>query len=197
MAEDQIAEYCKAEMEKDGVGPENFFFDGRGSLATRLAALWSPKVNAVEFGGRPTTRPVSNDIFVNEPDGQRRLKRADEHYSKFVSELWLSARYAIESDQIRGLTLDIILDGAPREWKKVAGDRIEVEPKKDMKKRTFKSPDFFDMFVTGIEGARRRGFQIQRIGDASGGDRQKLLDELDKMQQQYDDIIGEHLLVHA
>lgn len=196
MAEDQIADFCKAQMEAVGVEPENFFFDGRGSLATRLAVLWSPKVNAVEFGGRPTIRPVSNDIFVNEHNGTRRLKRADEHYSKFVTELWWSARYAIESDQIRGLTIDIILDGAPREWKKVAGDKIEAEPKKDMKKRTFKSPDLFDMFVCGIEGARRRGFQIKRLGD-SGGDRQKTLDQLDKMEREYSEFISDALLAHA
>lgn len=195
IAEDQIATFCKEQMEQLGVKPENFFFDGRGSLATSLARIWSSQVNAVEFGGKPTTRPVSNDIYTVDKEGYRRLKRADEHYSKFVSELWWSTRYAIESDQIRGLTMDVILDGAPREWKKVAGDKIEIEPKKDMKKRTFKSPDLFDMFTIGVEGARRKGFQIKRLGevDKSPGKEQEYLEA---ERRKYEAILFDQLLTH-
>ena len=196
IAEDQIAAFCREEMERVGVKPENFFFDGRGSLATSLARLWKPEVNAVEFGGKPTMRPVSNDIHTVDKDGFRRLKRADEHYSKFVSELWWSARYAIESDQIRGLTLDIILDGAPREWKKVAGDKIEIEAKHDMKKRTFKSPDLFDMFVIGVEGARRKGFQIKRMGEVDKNPA-KEQEYLENEQHKYEEILYGQLLTHA
>src|SRR6185436_13387989 len=104
-AEDQIAAYCRKFMEESGVPPENFFFDGRGSLA--IARLWSPLCNAVEFGGRPTDRPVGSDIFTYDLNGGgRRLRLASEHYSKFVSELWWSFRYAVESDQVRGLSME-------------------------------------------------------------------------------------------
>jgi hypothetical protein len=37
---------------------------------------------------------------------------------------------------------------------------MEAEPKDVMKKRTGCSPDLADMFATGLEGARRRGFVI-------------------------------------
>ena len=64
---------------------------------------------------------------------------------------------------IRGLTNDIVLDAQPREWYKVAGDKIEIEVKRDMKKRTGVSPDLADYACSGVEGARRRGFIIERI----------------------------------
>lgn len=164
LPEDQIAFYTKEKMEIAGVKPENFFFDGRGSLAMAFARIWSPQVNAIEFGGVPTDRPAGPDLFtVDKKDGKRRLKTAREHYSKFVSELWWSWRYITESDQLRGLTLDACLDAQPREWYKVAHDKIEIESKVDMKKRTGVSPDLADMVVTGIEGARRRGFVIDNL----------------------------------
>jgi hypothetical protein len=118
------------------------------SLAAALARIWSPEVNAVEFGGTATKRPVSEDMFIVDKDGVRRLKLAEEHYSKFVSELWYSFRYAIEADQMRGLDAETIADGAPREFMKVKGDRIEVESKRDMKKRTGKSPDLMDAWLS-------------------------------------------------
>lgn len=163
-AEDQIAAFTRKMMEGAGVPPENFFFDGRGSLAMAFARLWSPLCNAVEFGGRPTDRPVGADIYTFDMgQTQRRPKLASEHYSKFVSELWWSWRYAIESDQIRGLTMDVVLDACPREWQKVKGDKIEIETKKEMKKRTGCSPDLADCVCVGIEGARRRGFSIAKL----------------------------------
>lgn len=192
--EDQIATYCKAQMETIGVPPENFFFDGRGALGMSFARIWSPMVNSVEFGGKPTERPVSNDIFTMDDAGYRRLKKCIEHYSKFVSELWFSARYAIESDQVRGLSLDIVQDGTPREFKKVAGDRIEIEAKHDMKKRTNKSPDLFDMFVIGVEGARRRGFQIARIGGPVTTVKKSTFEQEAK---EYEETINQHLLQHV
>lgn len=168
--EQQGAEFCKEKMESVGVLPENFFFDGRGSLAMAFASTWSSKVNAIEFGGRASDRAAGPDIFTLDPKTKsRRLKLASEHFSKFVSELWWAWRYTVESDQIRGLTMEMVLDAQPREWQKVAGDKIEIESKRDMKKRTGLSPDIADMIVTGIEGARRRGFVIEKLGKPVDG----------------------------
>lgn len=164
LPEDQIAAYAREKMESVGVRPENFFFDGRGSLAMSYARIWSPNVNAIEFGGVPSDRPAGPDLYtVDKISGQRRLKTAREAFSKYVTELWWSTRYVIESDQMRGLTLEVVLDAQPREWYKVAHDKIEIETKADLKKRTGISPDLFDMVVTGVEGARRRGFVISNL----------------------------------
>lgn len=162
--EDQIATFAKQHMESVGVPPENFFFDGRGSVGVSMSRIWSPKVNSVEFGGRPTERIVGPDIFtIDEKTKQRRPKTAREAFSNYVSELWWCSRYCIESDQIRGLQMDIILDAQPREWCKVKGDKIQIETKKELRKRTGCSPDLADTFVMLVEGARQRGFHISKL----------------------------------
>jgi len=162
--EDQIAKFTRDYMEGIGVKPENFFFDGRGSLAVSFARHWSPLVEAVEFGGRATERPVSNDTYVWDGEvRQRRLQRCDELYSRFVTELWFASHYVIISDQMRGLPHEIADELCRRDWHYVSENRIEVETKWEMKERTGQSPDLADMLVTALEGARRRGFQIARM----------------------------------
>lgn len=164
LPENQIAEFLKQYMESVGVLPQNFFFDGRGSLAVAIARTWSPQVEAVEFGGISTERPVSNDTYIWSGDErQRRLQKCNELYSKFVTELWFCIHYTIISDQVRQLPREICDELCRREWNYTKGNRIEVETKADMKLRTGESPDLADFLVTAFEGARRRGFQIQRL----------------------------------
>jgi hypothetical protein len=197
--EDQIAIACRDKMVAVGVAPENFFFDGRGSLAMAFAQHWSPMVNAVEFGGRPTERPAGPDIYMLEKlttgGVSRRIKTAVEHYSNFVTELWWSVRYCVEADQVRGMQVAAVLDGQPREWKKVAGDKMKAEPKDEMKVRTGVSPDVFDMYVVGVEGARRRGFQISNL---AGTDQTETdLSWLDKLKEKQKHLRRDHELTHT
>ena len=51
-----------------------------------------------------------------------------------------------------------------RIYRVVKGNRLEIEPKDEMKERVNKSPDLFDWLSIAVEGARQRGFKIQRIG---------------------------------
>ncbi len=181
--EDQIAERVKADCLAAGISPENMFHDatGRGSLGTALARVWSAHTNPVEFGGSPSDRPVSLDMFVHDPERHaRRLKRCDEHYSKFVTELWFTVRYAIEGGHVRNLPEDVMEEGCMREWTRVRGDRIEIETKEDMKERVGRSPDLFDWLAIAVEGARRRGFNIARLASAEADSAN--LDWLEKYQ---------------
>lgn len=169
--EDQIAQWAMEYCEGNEIPPENFFFDatGRGSLGTSLARIWSAQTQPVEFGGIPTNRPVSLDLFIRDPrTGERRLKLCHEHYSKFVTELWWSVRYVVESDQMRQLPEDVAREGYLREWKLTRSDKIEIESKKEMKTRMNRSPDFFDWLATAVEGARRRGFKISKLANDNG-----------------------------
>lgn len=162
--DDQIAVFVRQECEVLNIPPENVFFDGRTMLMAAFARLWSGAVNPVDFGAQPTNRPVSLDMKIqDEQTGQLRLKRCDEHYSKWVSEGLFSLRYAIESGQICGMTEDILNDAVPREWKTVRGNKVEIESKTEMKKRTGKSPDRTDQIVTALEGSRRLGFSISKL----------------------------------
>jgi hypothetical protein len=188
--EDAISHFEKSFCESRGVKPENFFHDstGRGSLGTSLARIWSPLCNPVEFGGRPTNRPVTLDTFtMDKTTGERRLKTCDEHYSKFVTELWYSLRLAIESDQIRGLDEAVIEELCMRQWDRVANDKIEAETKLEMKKRIRKSPDLADHAAIILEGARRLGFQIQRLGTQAATD--SAPDWLDKLGAEYSEAV--------
>jgi hypothetical protein len=169
--EDQIAEWIKLFCETNNIPAANVFYDstGRGSLGPSLAKIYSVSINPVEFGGLPSLRPVTNETYVlDHATGQRRLKTCREHYSKFVTELWWSARLAVMAEQIRGLSEIVVDDGCQREWREVAGNKIEVESKRDMKERTGESPDYFDWFVTLVEGARRRGFTIKNMVNREG-----------------------------
>lgn len=164
LPEDQIADFNKEYNETFNIPPENFFFDGRSTLAMAFSRKWSPRVNAVDFGGKPTDRVVSLDTFVWDGDVQsRRLQRCDELYSKFVTELWFSVHYIILSGQMRRLPKEVAEEGYKREWRYVKGNRIELETKAEMKERTGQSPDLFDCLVTCVEGARRLGFQIRSM----------------------------------
>lgn len=167
LPEDQIAEYARADCESLGIPSAHLSHDatGRGSLGSAFARLWRHDTNPIEFGGSATPRPVLADLFIyDEKLKAKRLKRCDEHYSKFVSELWFSVRYVIEGRQSRNLPSEAVDELCAREWKRVRGDRIEVESKEDMKPRFGRSPDIGDWVAICVEGARRLGFQITRMG---------------------------------
>lgn len=166
--EEQIAEFVKKDCEINGIQPANMGHDstGRGSLGTFMARVWSAMTNPVEAGGKPTKRPVSLDHYVIDPKTKnRRLKLCDEHYVKLVTEFWFSVRYAVESEQLRGLNEETMEEFSMREWDRVAGDRIELEPKTDMKERTGRSPDLADWAAGIVEMARRIGFQISKLAN--------------------------------
>lgn len=176
--EDQIAMFCKEQCERRGIPAENFFYDSsmRGSLVTAFTRKWSTATNAIDFGGKPTQRPVSTGIDV----------ACCDYYSKFVTELWFSVRLIVEADQFRGMTDEVILEGSSREWKMVGENKIEVESKKEMKLKTGRSPDLFDALVAGVEGARRLGFSIASMAirhDVPGSDNWKR--ELQEQAKQF------------
>lgn len=197
MPEDQIVKYVKAKCQLEGIDPGFVYHDatGRGSLGTSFARLWSAEVNAVEFGGLPSTRTVCQDLFIlDESTKRKRLKLCSEHYSKFVSELWYSVRYTIESGQMRGLTDELMEEGCMREWKIVRGNRIEIESKAETKERMGRSPDLFDALCTAVEGARRRGFQISRM--ASTQSKQPALEFMERLQERISTLHKLHELTY-
>jgi hypothetical protein len=164
----QISNWVKKYIDREGIPVSNVFYDstGRGSLGPPLAQIVGVMINAVEFGGVPSNRPVTLDhMILDKKTNKKRLKLCIEHYRKFVTELWWTMRLAIESGQAKGLNQATVDEGSKREWRETDGNKIEVEAKDEMKKRTGYSPDLFDWAVTVLEGARRRGFQIRRMAN--------------------------------
>lgn len=182
--EDQIAEFMKMRMDQLNISPQNGFYDsfGRGTLGFAFAKIFGATCPVpVDSGARPTTRPVRFDLYIEDRNASngKRLKRCDEHYSKFVTEMWFSTREAIESQQIRNLPRIVANEGQLRMFRVVAGNKVEVEPKDEMKERIKISPDLYDWFAIGVEGARQRGFRIQRIGQEV--EQKRKPDGLDKL----------------
>lgn len=201
--EDQIAEILDEELKTYGIPPEHAFYDacGKGTIGAAFARKFGFHVPvAVDSGAKPSKRPVRADLYVEE-NGERRLKRCDEHYSKFVSEMWYSWRYVIEAGQFRGLLEDVMAEGCARIYYMVSGNRIEVEPKsdpkkkEDLKRRLGKSPDLGDCCAIAVEGARQLGFTIGRLGE-NVVENQKDEDWFQKEADQWQETIKSKLLVH-
>jgi len=204
IAEDQIATYLRHYATENNIKPENFFHDstGRGSLGTSLARIWSNLCNPVEFGGRPTNRPVSLDLFIDDPETKmRRHKRCDEHYDRFVTELAFSVRYVIEGRQMRNLPSDVMDELCHRKWDKIRNDKISIEPKTGtstkpgFKERMGFSPDLADWISIIVEGARRRGFEIKKLASAPAKDSDD--DWFKAEAKRYRTALNSNLLKHA
>lgn len=167
--EDQLAALIKEECEKLEIPPSQFFFDGTGrsSFTAACMRLWSTSIQPIEFGGRATERVN----FAGRKRQDEKMKDKGEllpcHdvFEKFVSELWFALRFAVEADQVRGLTEDIVKEASLRLYRIVKGNKMEVEPKKEMKVRLGRSPDSTDALVTGLEGARRLGFPLGKLAN--------------------------------
>jgi hypothetical protein len=156
-AEDQIVQFVMKRCLDGGIVPENFFYDSgmRTGLVSAFGRLWSVYTNPIDCGGNASDRKVSEQIEMICKD----------YYSKFITELWYSVRHAVEAAQWRGLTEDVIMEFSQREWTVVGKNKIEVEPKANMKLKTGRSPDLADAVAVGLEGAKRRGFVINRLSD--------------------------------
>jgi hypothetical protein len=188
--EKQIAKYAKEDCRTLGIPFGNVFFDAGmfATLAVEMARELSSEVNAVNFGGTATERPVSIDMFVlDQATHQRRLKTWYEHVSKFVTELWMVVRLAAQCRQVRQFPRAAAEEFGRRQWIYVSQNRYELETKDDYKLRNGgESPNFADSLAICVEGARQRGFQIEMIPDSEAkikGDDDWLEKELDTHRQ--------------
>lgn len=190
-AETQIAYQVKEYCEANGIPAENFFHDstGRGSLGTALARVWSAHCNPVEFGGTPTKRPVSNDIFIYDKEkvGVKRLMRCDEFYANFVTELWYSIRFCIEADQVRGLPEDVMNELCMRPFEITKNDKKKLQTKEDFKLRYGFSPDLADWLAICVEGARRKNFVISKLSAPEPKKDYKWLEDMAREQKNLHD----------
>lgn len=198
--DDQIARFCMDKARQHSIPLENGFYDstGRGTVGAAFARIMGLTVPVpVAFGDRPTARPVRHDLFVlDKITGNKRLKRCDEEYGKFVTELWFSVRNIIECDQMRELPEDMMQEGCMREYTELPGGKIDVETKDEMRERIGYSPDLFDALAVGCEGARQLGFRIDRLGYdiIEGQDDTEFFEEEAKL---HEEMISSQLLVHA
>lgn len=156
---DQIVNFCRQQCESRGIPPENFFYEAgmRVALVEAFSRLWSNTVNSVECGGTASAnQKVSADIDVICKD----------YYANKITEIWYSVRNIVEAGQFRGMTEGPLMEFCQREWGYVGKNKIQVEPKGEMKKKTGRSPDESDAVSIGIFGAIQKGFLIERLKSA-------------------------------
>lgn len=183
--EEQIASEMVAECKRLEIPLSNVFYDGTGRSSFTAAIMRLPggtAVQPIEFGGRATARPnFMGRRYEEDGPGHRKgdLLPCSEVFDRMVSELWFALRALVEFDHARALDLETINEAAKRLWKLSAGNRISVEPKDEMKLRLGRSPDAADTLVVGIEGARRLGFTLGKVG-VSAPKQQRWLRSLDK-----------------
>lgn len=200
---DAIATEVRSECEAHGIPPEHFFYDGTGrsEFTSSCARLWSPHVVPLEFGGKATER----ETFTGEKhmDGDRKgeTKLCHEVFDRFVTELWFAIRDCITSDQLRGMTEEMIDEGSQRRWEIVRGAKYSIEPKEGvrdnepvgMKARGLRSPDLNDMLAAGLEGARRLGFPLGKTPVAKAEAKNRGWLEY-KREEEWDNLKKEELV---
>ena len=145
----QIANQVKAACEDRGVGPERLAIDATGEgggLCDILSKEWSNKINRVEFGGRASDLPVSDE------DG----RPSHEAYNNKVTELWFSVREWVIRDQIKGMDHETQVEFCSRLFDDKRR-KIVVERKAEMKVRTGQSPDLADAAALVVQTARMLG----------------------------------------
>lgn len=197
--EEQIASQMMAECRRLDIPPEHVFYDGTGrsSFTAAVMRLWSTAVVPIEFGGSASGRPnfvgrrYSEDKDYRSKKGD--LLPCDEVFGKFVTELWFAFRALVEADQCRNMDEDTVKEGSMRLWKLTAGNRMDVEVKKEMKLRLGRSPDLFDCAVASLEGARRLGFPLGQL-NAPG---QRKTQWLSRLQRDFDEARAATDLVEA
>lgn len=146
---EQLADLFIAECERRGIAIPDRGVDATGGgdpFATILAMKMGHGFQLVSFAGAASEMPVSATD----------KRKGKDRFGNRVSELWYVGKEFVASGQIRGLDPATMREMCDRTYKEM-GNKVYVEPKSEMKKRTGgRSPDRADSWVGLIEIARRR-----------------------------------------
>lgn len=119
---------------------------GGDPFSTVLAMRMGAGMCKVSFAGAASDKPVSATS----------KKKGKDRFVNRVSELWYIGKDFVAAGQLRGVDATTAMEMCARTFKDVK-ERVLVEPKDDMKKRTNgRSPDFADALMGLIEVARER-----------------------------------------
>lgn len=110
-----------------------------------VAQEWSRGVRRIGFGEKASKTKIS-------PKDQ---KTAQETYANRVSELWGVGVRLLRDGRIFGIGPDLAREMVARKYHQ--GEKIQVESKTEMKKRTGKSPDIADAAFVLLDVARHFG----------------------------------------
>lgn len=132
----QIADFVRDTCREMGCQPEEFSADATSAsgLMDIMSQRWSSAFRRVPFGGAPTDGPVSLD-------DEREAKTV---YGNRVTQLWFTSQKMVVAGRVRGLDEETSKEFCTRQYT-LKNEKIVIEPKSEMKKRTGGvSPDFAD-----------------------------------------------------
>tara|TARA_Y100000310_G_scaffold215490_1_gene216435 strand:- start:249 stop:1673 length:1425 start_codon:yes stop_codon:yes gene_type:complete len=158
----QIAQYVRDACEQRECEPRNLAIDATGEgggLCDIIHKEWSNQINRVEFGGKASDKPVSDQDS----------RTSYEAYANRVTELWFSVREWVIRDQMRGMNVDTIIEFTQRLFDDEKR-KVVVERKAEMKARTGRSPDLADSVALVVEMAREIG--AGRLNNMAENDKQ-------------------------
>ena len=152
----QVATAFKEACQQRKVEIQGAAYDSTGGGAAwgaLLQTVWGAGSLPVCFGGSPSDLPVPTTSSGMKEDGESVM--ASDMYVNKVSEIWHVGKHFLRAGQLMGLASQVIGELIARSYKSVAG-KVVVESKKDMKKRTQKSPDAADAVLILLALARER-----------------------------------------
>lgn len=155
----QICRQIKDYVEKHEVNHRYVAYDSTGAGAPfgdMLVQYLSREIYGVNFGGKASERPVSATD----------RRPSHERYSNRVSEIYYSGVEFVRGNQFIGFPDDVKAEMAIRTYEIVAGNRIMVQTKKEMKAKMGKSPDLADCAHINLDLCRERlHFASQERGE--------------------------------
>ena len=128
---------------EEGIKPQHVGYDDTGGgkvFGQWLSSKWSRNCIPVDFGSSPIDRraDADNDHLI---------------YGDRMAQLWVQAKGLVREGQIKGIPQEAIDEICERRYcaQRSGQGKIWVEKKKEMRKRTGKSPDVADAFFILIE----------------------------------------------
>lgn len=149
----QIVDQWKALCFEREVAPANAGYDATGGgipFGDVVATVWSNKVRGIQFGGKATDRPMSENDDT--PANKRCANR--------VTEIWHAGAAMLRNGQLRGVTNTLARGLCERRVvnsKRDGNIILQVESKREMKQRLGRSPDAEDAALMLVDMVRERG----------------------------------------
>lgn len=147
-----VTRTVKKHCEALGIPPSNFGLDITGSqlaMASIVEREWGPNIFRCQFGGSATNAEISRD------DKSGKVVTAQDTYANRVTELWYNVKRFAINGQIAGMSDEACIEACQRIILPKSG-RIQVESKKEMRKRTGHSPDIMDGYCIIVAMAMER-----------------------------------------
>jgi hypothetical protein len=146
---EQLADLYIEECSKRNIAVQDRGLDVTGGgdpFSTIMAMKMGHGLCRVSFAGAASDRPVSATD----------KRKGKERFANRVTELWYVGKDFLATGQLKGLDATTMQEMCARTFKE-QGNRVLVEPKDDMKKRTNgRSPDYADAFFGLLDVARTR-----------------------------------------